>query len=282
IEQMTPERHQQIGKFYHDALGLEEDQRATFLDQVCAGDESLRREVESLLAAHDEGEDFLNAPAPEVAAELITERRDSTIAGRQLGHYQVLYRLGAGGMGEVYLAKDAMLGRKVALKLLPARFTHDAQRVGRFDQEARAASGLNHPNIITIYEIGESEGAHCIATEYIDGQSLRQRMAGGRIELEDTVGIAIQVSRALAEAHAAGIAHCDIMPENVMVRRGGLVKVLDFGLAKLTERQHADADAEAPTVGEIKTDPGTVMGTTHYMSLHVAGAGAGLGGGRQN
>ncbi|MGH7888760.1 MAG: serine/threonine-protein kinase, partial [Candidatus Binatia bacterium] len=237
---LAPACTRQWPSIYHAALELEAGERTAFLDRACDGDEELRREVESLLAAHDEDGSFLEAPALEVAAGLITESRHPTMSGRRFGHYEILSRLGAGGMGEVYLAKDAQLGRKVALKLLPARFTNDPERVGRFERVARAASALNHPNIITIHEIGEADRTHYIATEYVDGVTLRQRMAGGRIELEDAMEIAIQVARALAEAHAAGIVHRDIKLENVMLRRDGLVKVLDFGLAKLTEERQED------------------------------------------
>ena len=168
-------------------------------------------------------------------------------------------------MGEVYLAEDTRLDRKVALKLLPAEFTQDADRVRRFIQEAKAASALNHPNIITIYEIGEEQGTHFMATEFIDGQTLRQIMAT-RMPLGTLIEIAIQIASALGAAHAAGIVHRDIKPENVMVRPDGLVKVLDFGLAKLAERRTAPVNEDAPTAFQAKTDPGTVMGTVTYMS----------------
>ncbi|MGH9838684.1 MAG: serine/threonine-protein kinase [Blastocatellia bacterium] len=155
-------------------------------------------------------------------------------AGAHLNHYEIITCLGAGGMGEVYLAEDTQLSRKVALKLLPAEFTHDRERVRRFEQEARAASALNHPNIITIHEIGAVEQTHYIVTEYVEGETLRQRMANApqkKMKLAEALEIAAQIAAALAAAHEAGITHRDIKPENVMVRRDGLVKVLDFGLA---------------------------------------------------
>jgi len=182
-----------------------------------------------------------------------------------ISHYRIVSKIGAGGMGEVYLAEDTRLDRKVALKLLPAEFTQDADRVRRFIQEAKAASALNHPNIITIYEIGEEQGTHFMATEFIDGQTLRQIMAT-RMPLGTLIEIAIQIASALGAAHAAGIVHRDIKPENVMVRPDGLVKVLDFGLAKLAERRTATVNEDAPTAFQAKTDPGTVMGTVTYMS----------------
>ena len=173
-------------------------------------------------------------------------------------------------MGEVYLAKDRRLGRKIALKLLPQKFTQDRERVSRFGQEARAASALNHPNIITIFEISELEGSHFIVTEFIDGQTLRQRMQTSMLKISEALDIGSQVAAALVAAHEAGIVHRDIKPENVMIRTDGYVKVLDFGLAKLTEPQHAETEGDASsndTSARItKTDPGRVMGTTRYMS----------------
>src|SRR5215470_410415 len=183
-----------------------------------------------------------------------------------IAHYRLLAPLGAGGMGEVYLAEDTKLGRKVALKLLPAEFTRDGGRMRRFEQEARAASALNHPNILTIFEIGEADGGRYIATEYIDGQTLRERLNGDRLAPPAALDIASQIAAALAAAHEAGIVHRDIKPENVMLRRDGIVKVLDFGLAKLTKQRLAAADSQAPTIAKAHTDPGTVLGTVGYMS----------------
>ena len=190
--------------------------------------------------------------------------------GETLSHYRILSKIGAGGMGEVYLAEDTRLDRKVALKLLPAQFTKDEDRVRRFEQEARAASALNHPNIISIHDIGQTKGLHFIATEFIDGQTLRQRMMPARMELTAALDATLQVATALSAAHEAGIIHRDIKPENVMLRRDGIVKVLDFGLAKLTERRAPVTDTESPTALNPQTDPGTVMGTAHYMSPEQA------------
>jgi len=183
-----------------------------------------------------------------------------------IAHYLLLAPLGEGGMGEVYLAEDTKLGRKVALKLLHAEFTRDAGRVRRFEQEARAASALNHPNILTIFEIGEANGAHYIATEFIDGQTLREWLSGERLAPAAALKIATQIAAALTAAHKAGIVHRDIKPENVMLRRDGIVKVLDFGLAKLIEQRPAAVDTEAPTITKVNTSPGTVLGTVSYMS----------------
>ena len=193
--------------------------------------------------------------------------------GTKIEHYVILSPLGAGGMGEVYLAEDTRLHRKLALKLLSAEFTQDETRVRRFQQEARAASALNHPNIITIFEIGQSEGRHFIATEFIDGQTLRDRMNKDPLRLREAINIAIQVGRALATAHDNGIIHRDIKPENVMLRHDGYVKVLDFGLAKLNEKSGeiiSSSDPDAITKSLVKTEPGIVMGTVSYMSPEQA------------
>jgi serine/threonine protein kinase len=265
---MESERWRQIESLYYTALGRDDTEREAFLAEACAGDDELRREVESLLAVHEKAEGFMAAPALEVAAQVIAEDQGQTMSGQMISHYQVLSLLGTGGMGEVYLAKDTRLGRKVALKLLPQRFTQDRERALLFQQEARAASALNHPNILTIYEIGEFEGGQFIATEFIDGQTLRELM-NDRIKLRAALDMATQVASALAAAHEAGIVHRDIKPENIMARRDGYVKVLDFGLAKLTERFSPDritvADSDALTEGLIP-DWGRLRGTLRYMS----------------
>jgi eukaryotic-like serine/threonine-protein kinase len=191
---------------------------------------------------------------------------------KKISHYRILEKLGAGGMGEVYLAEDMKLGRKVALKILSQEFTTNRDRLNRFEQEACAASALNHPNILTIHEVGEDDGAHFIATEFIDGKTLRRYMAGSPLEAREILDIAVQVAGALEEAHAAGIVHRDIKPDNIMIRRNGYVKVLDFGLAKLTEdsTDRSSSDGEASTRVLVQTDAGVVMGTSHYMSPEQA------------
>ncbi|MGH9846599.1 MAG: serine/threonine-protein kinase, partial [Blastocatellia bacterium] len=260
---MTPERYHQVTQIYHQAVELEPERRSEFLDRVCADDIELRKEVELLVASDEQAGDFLDRPAMEVAAELMASHGVRSMVGRQIGKYQVLSLLGAGGMGEVWLARDDQLERNVALKLLPEQFTRSLTHVRRFAQEAKAASALNHPNIITIHEIGEAEGTHYIITEFVEGQTLRQ-MLSAPIPLPTVLEIAIQIADALVAAHKAGIVHRDLKPENVMVRPDGLVKILDFGLAKLADR--SEVDSEAPTAIQVKTDPGTVMGTINYMS----------------
>jgi serine/threonine protein kinase/Tfp pilus assembly protein PilF len=187
-------------------------------------------------------------------------------SGTRLNHYEVLSVLGQGGMGEVYLARDARLKRQAALKLLPDAYTQDLARVRRFEQEAVTASSLNHPNIITIYEIGQASGAHFIATEFVEGETLRQLMTRERLRPQSILDIAVQISSALSAAHAAGIVHRDIKPENIMLRRDGYVKVLDFGLAKLTESISPAVDTDAPTDAGLHTELGMIMGTVRYMS----------------
>jgi serine/threonine protein kinase len=267
---MTPERLQQIEDLYHSALERNPAERMAFMDDSCNGDEELRHEVESLLASHEKAGDFIEEPVHEVAARLIADNQRRSMVGRVIGHYEIIGLLGVGGMGEVYLARDKTLGRQVALKLLPDYFTRDDARVRRFQQEARTASGLNHPNILTIYEISQFHGQHFIATEFIDGETLRERLDHTRMKLSEALEIAAQVAGALAAANEAGIAHRDIKPENIMIRRDGYVKVLDFGLAKLTEYQADTVDAEAATRVRVKTDPGMVMGTVQYMSPEQA------------
>jgi serine/threonine protein kinase/Flp pilus assembly protein TadD len=190
----------------------------------------------------------------------------------QISHYRILEKLGAGGMGEVYLAEDLKLGRKVAIKILSEEYTTNRDRLHRFEQEACAASALNHPNILTIHEVGNDEGRHFIATEYIDGTTLRRKMSASHLEMREVLDVAVQVASALEEAHAAGIIHRDIKPDNIMVRRNGYVKVLDFGLAKLMESSadRTPADGEASTRVLVQTDAGVVMGTSHYMSPEQA------------
>ncbi len=240
---MTPEKWEQVGQLYQAALELKVGDRSAFLDQACGADQALRREVESLLAADAPAEGFLAAGAMQDAAKALAEAKSISLVGQRLGHYQILSLLGAGGMSEVYLAQDTKLGRQAALKLLPAQFTLDSERVRRFEREARAASALNHPNIITIHEIGQTEQLHFIVTEYVEGQTLRQRLANERMKLNEALEVAIQIAAALQAAHEAGIIHRDIKPENVMLRRDGLVKVLDFGLAKLTEERAGERES---------------------------------------
>jgi eukaryotic-like serine/threonine-protein kinase len=264
---MTPERWQRVKEIFQAAIQCAPGERSAFLSSECGDDESLRQEVDSLIASHEKDGSFIDSPAYEAATELLRTEQELK-PGQTVGHYEILSTLGRGGMGEVYLARDTKLGRKVALKFLPADFTKNADRLHRFEQEARAVSALNHPNILTIHEVGEVDGRHFIATEYVDGQTLRERLARGGLKVVEALESAIQIASALAAAHQEGIIHRDIKPDNIMLRRDGLVKVLDFGLVKLTEsKQSGPEDA---TRAMVKTSTGIVMGTTAYMSPEQA------------
>src|SRR5437764_4168435 len=267
---MKAERWQQVNDLFQSAAERAPEERATFRDRGCHGDEGLRREVESLLASYERAENFSESPAFEVAPELLTNDRPGALVGELIGHYRIESLIGVGGMGEVYLARDERLGRKVALKLLPERLTVDETQLSRFKTEARSASALNHPNILTVYEIGAEGNRQFIATEFIEGMTLRASLACGRMNLHDALEIAVQVASALAAAHETGVVHRDMKPENIMLRPDGYVKVLDFGIAKLTE-QRLESDLVGPgTTALLQTRPGLVLGTAHYMSPEQA------------
>ncbi|MGH9800409.1 MAG: serine/threonine protein kinase, partial [Blastocatellia bacterium] len=207
--------------------------------------------------------------APKFSGSAVKSKLRSDITpGMKFGRYEILSLIGAGGMGEVYLARDTQLERKVALKLLSERYTENTDWLRRFMREARAASALNHPNIITIHEVGEVDGIHYISTEYIEGKTLRHQLAAGRLKLPMALSVATQLASALTAAHAAGIIHRDVKPENIMLRPDGYVKLLDFGLAKPTNS--SPLKAESSGVAQLNTDPGIVMGTVNYMSPEQA------------
>lgn len=264
---MNAERYLKVDQLVAVALELGPDERATYLDSACQGDADLRHEVESLLEACLQADQFIEKPALELAARSLAEDSRLSPAGRQIGRYEIISLLGAGGMGEVYLAHDRQMNRKAVLKLLPAEFTQSPDRVARFQRESRAASALNHPNIITIYEIGWEHGVHFIASEYVEGETLRQRIRRSKLGAKEAVEVAVQTASALAAAHEAGIVHRDIKPENLMIRRDGYVKVLDFGLAKLTET--SDGDSRQTHLDQI-TQSGALLGTVNYMSPEQA------------
>ncbi len=266
---MTPERWQQVKEIFNSALMYRPEDRGPFISQACSGDENLRSEVESLIASHEQSGSFIDKPAFEAAAAMLAGERVELTPGQTIASYEVISFISRGGMGEVYLAEDKRLGRKVALKLLPATFTTDDDRLRRFEQEARAASALNHPNIITIYEIRQAADSHIIATEFVEGETLRFRLNRSPLPLSEALNIAIQVADALSAAHKAGIIHRDIKPENIMLRPDGYVKVLDFGLAKLSEQASPAVAAEAPTI-QVRTGSGIVIGTAGYMSPEQA------------
>ena len=279
-----PERWDQISQIFESALALKPEERLAYLKAQCEGDDSLRQEVELLIESHEKADEqgFIDLPAAQRAAPLLVQDEEDEEpvknrleAGQKVSHYLITKKLGAGGMGEVYLAKDTRLDRTIALKILPADVASDKRRMQRFKQEAKIASTLNQPNIVTIFEFGEAGSLHFIATEYIDGETLRQHLRINQVKLAEILDISIQLVAALDAAHEANIIHRDIKPENIMIRRRDhLVKVLDFGLAKLTEKPSTGAlgasVSEAPTQAFLKTAPGSVMGTIDYMSPEQA------------
>jgi hypothetical protein len=265
---MTPERWRQVESIFHAAAELDTGARTSYVAAACGDDLTLRREVETLLEGRGRPVAIMDGPPPVPAAlRLLAAARGQEVVGRRIGRYRVLAPLGAGGMAEVYAAEDGELGRKVALKLLPAAFTHDAEQVRRLQQEARAASALNHPNIITIHEAGCDGGLHFIAMEFVQGETLRRQMRGPRMPLREALDIAFQIAGALTAAHQAGLTHRDIKPENVMVRDDGYVKVLDFGIARLRGPRAGSPAAETL---QTEASAGEVCGTADYMSPEQA------------
>jgi eukaryotic-like serine/threonine-protein kinase len=274
---MTPERYQRISELYHAALEFEAEERAAFLDQSCAGDDALRREIESLIASDQQAADFIAAPALTVAARLLATSETDAMIGQMVGRYKILSLLGAGGMGRVYLAQDSQLERQVALKFLPEYFSHDKEQVQRLRREARSASALNHPNIAHIYEIGEADGQSFIAMEYVEGDTLGEKIHREKTDLKRLLEWLAQVADGLAKAHAAGVVHRDLKPDNVMVTRDGYAKILDFGLAKVVEppqaaRTDSDQSEAATAMLPQLSQPGVMMGTVGYMSPEQAQA----------
>ncbi len=267
---MNSDRWQQINRLFEAALDIAPDERGAFVEEASADDESLRREVESLLASHDKAQNFMEKPAIGEVAGAIAGNKQKLRVSQSLSHYKILKLLGAGGMGEVFLAEDTKLERKVALKILPAAFAQDAERMRRFVQEAKAVSALNHPNILTIYETGETDNINYIASEYVEGETLSERLRGEPLNLKSALDVAAQIASALQAAHGAKIIHRDIKPDNVMIRPDGFVKLLDFGIAKLTEKQPESIDAEAATAIQASTTPGMIIGTANYMSPEQA------------
>src|SRR5213595_2839173 len=267
---MTPARFQAIEEIFLAALDQEPDQISAFLDTACEGDAVLRREVEALLASDRRAGRFIEKSAVGLATKVIQNQQADSLVGQTIGHYKISEPIGNGGMGEVYLATDIVAGRKAALKLLPAGFTGDAERLKRFEQEAHAVVALNHPNILTVYEIGEDHSVHYIASELIEGETLRQRLTRGPMQLSEAVDVALQVASALAAAHQAGIVHRDIKPENMMLRPDGYAKVLDFGIAKLAEEELPAAMPRDEALLLVETNLGAVLGTVRYMSPEQA------------
>jgi len=267
---MTPDRFQKAKRIYNSALKCEPAQRDEYLSEACAGDEALRKEVESLLGCRTEAQQFFKAPAVQAGAKALARESQIDLTGRTVSHYAVIEKIGEGGMGVVYKARDTHLDRFVAIKVLPADMVADENRRRRFAQEAKAASALNHPNIVTVHDISQADGVTFIAMECVEGKTLDQFIPRKGMPLNEALKVAVQVADALVRAHAAGIVHRDLKPANVMVNEHGLVKVLDFGLAKLTEVEPPTKDDATRTLTAAHTEEGTIVGTVAYMSPEQA------------
>jgi serine/threonine protein kinase/Flp pilus assembly protein TadD len=268
----TSQRWKQIEILFHEGLALPEESRSGFLKDRCGDDLELRKEVEALLASAREPMDFLEQPVIEAAHDLARESAlNRVLTGERIDRYEVVSFIGRGGMGQVYLAVDTRLNRKVAIKILAPALAYDERGLRRFEKEARAASALNHPNILTIFEFGQVENLHFIVSEYVDGYTLRQQLDEGRLELSTAIDIAIQIARALDAAHSSGIVHRDIKPENIVIRADQLVKVVDFGIAKLNKPESQQGIyPQAPALSVSMSQTGMVIGSARYMSPEQA------------
>ena len=265
---MDSQRLKQIEEIYHAALEILPDERESFFAKNCGKDEDLRREVESLLSFKKTSDGFLNTPPESLVAEMFAEQDSQTyLISKKIEHYKIIKLLGKGGMGEVYLAEDSKLSRQVAIKFMDEKFINKKSNLNRFFFEAKSSSALNHPNIITVFEIGEFEGSPFIVTEFIDGITLKEYLSVKKPTLGEILDVAIQIVSALSSAHKAGIIHRDIKPDNVMIRQDDIVKILDFGLAKYDS---SETDTEANTRARISTVRGMIMGTPHFMSPEQA------------
>jgi serine/threonine protein kinase len=267
---VQPDRWATVERLYHATQALAIEERASYLAEACAGDDSLRSEVESLLTQHGSGTDVLTRGAVAAAAGLVSDIGRSMVAGRRFGVYQVLAPLGAGAMGEVYRARDTRLGRDVAIKIVPHEFASRPDRLARCEREARMLAALNHPHIAAIYGIEDDEGIHALVLELVDGETLAERIARGPLRIADALAIARQIADALDAAHEKGIVHRDLKPANIKITPDGVVKVLDFGLAKLDAPTAEVGNSASPTVTVGGTQAGLIVGTAAYMSPEQA------------
>ncbi|MEP6904413.1 MAG: protein kinase, partial [Actinomycetota bacterium] len=263
------EKREQLKNIFDAALRQKAGERERFVDEKCTGDETLGAEIKSLLSVFEEAEEFMDGTAIDEVADVILEQQKPE-KGRCFGHYEIIEQIGAGGMGEVYLARDKKLDRPVAVKILTEKLSSHEINRRRFIQEAKAVSALNHPNILVIHEIGEDQEAHYIVSEFIEGRTLRELIGNSPISLTDILDISIQIAAALTAAHSINLVHRDIKPENIMVRPDGLVKVLDFGLAKLSEPHPLNGMVNDPGTIRDETAPGILLGTVKYMSPEQA------------
>jgi len=266
---MTPERYREVGKIFRAAAEIPPDRRAAFLDAACGEDQALRQEVESLFLHDAQGEGWIDGRALDVAAQALASKPHESWVGRQVHHYQVSSLLAHGGMGEVYKAKDTRLLRTVAVKVLPPDRMADPDRRRRFLQEARAASALNHPNIVIVYDISNEAGTDFLVLEYVPGKTLRELIPPDGLPLDKVSEYGIQIASGLGAAHAAGIVHRDIKPGNIMITPESRVKILDFGIAKLTEPGDMGREYDLESFRE-QTAAGVVVGTVAYMSPEQA------------
>jgi len=262
---MKPDRWQQIDKLFDASLERDPGQRAAFLDQACAGDEELRRELEALIAAHEQANSFLASPALEVAAQGIEQHQAQSLVGRSLGPYRILALLGAGGMGEVYKASDTRLNRTVAIKVLPQHVSGDQEFRQRFEREARTVASLSHPHICSVFDVGRQDGTDYLVMEYLDGETLSTRLQRGPLPLDQALHISIEVAEALDVAHRLGIVHRDLKPGNIMLTKSG-AKLLDFGLARSEPRTISTPLSQDSTRETTLTQEGRIFGTLQYMA----------------
>ncbi len=260
----------QVRKIFDDALRQKPEERARFVKEVCGSNKTLQTEVESLLSSLGSADSFMETPAVAKVADAIEAEQRKIAPGTCFGHYEVIKQIGAGGMGEVYLAQDKKLDRQVAIKILNEKFSGQESNLLRFIKEAKAASALNHPNILTIYEFGEAEDTHFIVSEFVEGNTLRENLRQSKLKLAEILDISIQIAGALSAAHKAHLIHRDIKPENIMIRPDGYVKILDFGLAKLIQPKQPMVGLEAETAQQSETAKGVIMGTVNYMSPEQA------------